>query len=167
MTTLLSTVKSHCTNQGSSGVTTLKLTLICIEQMRDNQNEWSTLAWLMGKSQPAQARVIRKIVGQALHGWTVSKDTKQLSGIRFTKAKGVNQGYDETVLNVLTALVDDGAPIQGAAVKEAFPSPESAEKTHDEKVAMFVKAIKSRMEKDEVSWTEVVQGIMGEPEVSF
>jgi hypothetical protein len=167
MTTLLSTVKSHCTNQGSSGVTTLKLTLICIEQMRDNQNEWSTLAWLMGKSQPAQARVIRKIVGEALNGWAVAKDTKQVSGIRFTKVKGSNQGYDQTVLDVLTALVDDGAPIQGLAVKEAFPSPESAEKTHDEKVAMFVKAIKSRMEKDEVSWTEVVQGIMGEPEVSF
>jgi hypothetical protein len=167
MTTLLSTVKSHCTNQASSGVTSLKLLHACIVHMKDNENEWSTLAWLIGKSQPAQARVMRRITGHILQGWRVAGDPKQVSGMRFTKNTDSNQGYDETVLNVLTSLVDDGAPIQGLAVKEAFPSPESAEKTHDEKVAMFVKAIKSRMEKDEVSWTEVVQGIMGEPEVSF
>lgn len=126
MTALLKRVKSHCTGQATSGQNTLALTLECIEHMRDNQNEWSALAYLIGKSQPTQSRMVRKITGRVLQGWQVKKDDAQPSGLRFVKLKGQNQGYDEAQMEGLKCLVQSKASVQSKIVVQSF-TPEKAE----------------------------------------
>lgn len=118
--TLVSKIKTHCTAQGSQGAKTLELTAVCIKHMRDNQGEWTPLVTLIGMSQPAQGRIVRKIAERVLQGYNIGKDDKQDSGLRVSKVKDVNQGYDETVLRKLDDMIDAKATLQGAVVKDYF-----------------------------------------------
>ena len=118
--TLVSKIKQHCTAQGSQGAKTLELVAVCVKHMRDHEGEWTPLVTLIGMSQPAQSRIIRKIAERILQGYTFNKDDKQDSGLRVAKVKDVNQGYDETVLRKLDDMIEGKATLQGADVKEYF-----------------------------------------------
>jgi hypothetical protein len=129
--TLLTQVKRHTTSQATNGQATLALTLATLDHMFGKSGDWSPLAYLIGKSQPAQSRVIRLIIGQIIQGWSAKADKKQVSGIRFTKKDGQNQGIDDKMHKVLTALVEQKKPILGQDVKAAFTSDTVAKSAED------------------------------------
>ena len=160
MSNLITRVKNHTNGQRTSGQNTLSLTLECIEHMRDHNNEWTALAFLVSLSEPAQSRSVRMIAGSILQGWKIVKDAKQPSGLRFKKDATANQGFSELGLSNLASFIADKKSVQSKEVREYFrPDNAKPEKTHEEKVAAFVKAIQRRMENDGVAWEEVVAGV--------
>lgn len=149
MTKLITRVQNHVTGQATSGKNTLVLLQACIEHMRDHQNEWTPLAMLIGKSQPAQARMCRMIAGKVIEGWSIKKDDKQPSGLRFAKVKGSNQGFDADQMSHLSALVDKGLSIQSKEVREKFTGERAAPSDWTEEDAKkyakrLVKTLKER-----------------------
>jgi hypothetical protein len=157
MTSLIAQIKSHCTLQGSQGVKTLALTKVCIDHMEGDSGDWSPLAMLIGRSQPAQSRIIKKIVEKILQGYSIVKDEKQDSGLRISKIADMNQGFDEGGKTTLATLVSDKATLQGAAVKDAF-LPKVDKPDFDISVAVE-KSVKA-MEKDGVSLEDYIAALL-------
>jgi hypothetical protein len=166
MTKLITRIKSHVRGQATSGQNTLALTLECIEHMRDNQNEWSALAYLIGKSEPAQGRMVRLIAGRIIQGWSMKKDATQESGLRFSKIKGKNQGFDDGGIDKLCTLVGDNKSIQSADTREAFAAPkaEPTEWTEDQMKAYAKRVAKSIKEHGATGGTfvSILQNVLAE-----
>ena len=163
-TSLIRRVKDHARGQATSGQNTLILVRDCLLHMQEHNNEWTPLAFLIGLSQPAQSRMVRQIAGCVLEGWTVSKDLKQKSGVRLSKEKGSNQGFDAEIVAALDGFISAKLSIQSQDVKDFFkPVKETPEKTHDEKVKAAVSALKRRLKNEGISWQEIVTGMVTEP----
>jgi len=157
MATLIQQIKSHCTSQGSQGVKTLALVKVCIDHMEGESGDWSPLAMLIGRSQPAQSRIIKKIVEKILQGYSIVKDEKQDSGLRISKIADMNQGFDEAGKTTLATLVEDKATLQGAAVKDAFLP--KVEKPDFDITAAVEKSVKA-MAKEGVSLTDYIDALL-------
>jgi len=157
MATLIQQIKSHCTLQGSQGVKTLALVKVCLDHMEGDSGDWTPLVMLVGKSQPAQSRIIKKIVEKILIGYVIKKDEKQDSGLRIDKVVDTNQGFDGAGKATLATLVEDKATLQGAAVKDAF-LPKVDKPDFDITVAIE-KSVKA-MAKDGVSLDDYIAALV-------
>lgn len=148
MSKLMDRVRGHVSGQRTSGQNTLSLTVECIEHMFGDSGDWSPLAYLIGRSEPAQAREVRRIAGRIVQGYRLTKDDKQPSGLRFVKVKDANQGIDTAKLDMLKTLVDKKKSVQSKDVKEKFASEKAAPKAWDAKAwaARQVKAQPDQLE---------------------
>ena len=114
---LLQKVQGHVRGQRTSGQNTLALTVECIDHMFGDSGDWTPLAYLIGKSETAQSRAVRRVVGQVVVGYALVKDDTQSSGLRFTKRKGANVGLVEDKMDQLRDLVAQKKSIQSGEVK--------------------------------------------------
>ena len=117
---LLSRVKSINTRSKSMGKEYLLLLCECIERMHgvgdETNKDWTPMAFLLGKSQDKDARMLRKIAGKILDGWSLVKDDKQDSGLRFGKKNDAT--YDKDLVQRIRALADQGKVLHSKAIAE-------------------------------------------------
>ena len=118
--TLMRRVIAHTAGQKTSGQNTLALFVETVDHWMGESNDWSPLAALVGRSEPAQARALASLVRVTTFGWTLKDDSEQTSGKRFVKIKDKNQGFDETMLGKIRALVKDKKSIQSEDVKALY-----------------------------------------------
>ena len=122
---LISRVKSHTTSQGTQGAATLALTVECIDHGFEH-DDFSPLVALVALSQPAASRNVRAIVGKVVQGYKLVKSDKADYGMKLSKVKDQNQGFDSTMLNKVRAMVSDRKTIQSKDVA-AFIKGDKAE----------------------------------------
>lgn len=158
MSKLISRVRAHTSGQVTSGQNTLALLVECIEHMFGESGDWSPLAYLIGKSEPAQSRAVRRLTGCLVHGWTLKADADQPSGLRFAKREKANQGVDLERLNVLRAMVEGKKSIQSKEVSDLF-KPVSEEKSTDEVLKEAAKRYVLRMKKENVAFSAIVSAV--------
>lgn len=139
--TLMKRVNSHLRGQMTNGQDSLSLTRDCIDHMFGESGDWSPLALLIGKSEPAQSKMIRKITGQVVEGFILREDKEQPSGLRFLKSKDQTQQINQENYDALAAFVEAKRTIQAQDVKERFTvKKEAPEKTEKERVESRVKS---------------------------
>lgn len=154
VSSLLKRVQTHVRGQRTSGQATLAILVETIEHFAGPSGDWSPLAYLLGKSEKAQQNACRLIARNVIFGWKAVQDESQRSGIRFSKVRGTNQGFDFDVLKKLKAAVEAKKTIQSADVLGMFRK-ETAEtafdpmawaekmgKTHKNDLAAMIAALK-------------------------
>lgn len=137
---LMSRVKGHVSGQKTSGQNTLGLTVECVEHMFGESGDWTPLAFLIGRSEPAQSRMVKGIANKVIQGYSLKKDEGQPSGFRFAKIEGKNQGLDKALLDTVIAFRDKKLSIQSQDVK-TFVAGEKAERPADKVAEGKAKAI--------------------------
>lgn len=135
---LISRVKSLNTRSATAGNTYVKLWVECIEHMFSPAHDWSVLAYLLAGAQPADGRILRAMTGKVLQGWSLKKDDKQPTGMRFVKKAGENQGYDEQVLETIRAYALVGKVLQSKDLKEYLKVEKPEVSKTDEQVALHI-----------------------------
>lgn len=157
--TVFGTVKSFCTTQENAPVKALGLVLSATEHMIEHR-DWDALAYFLGHAPANMRPIAKRIAGEVLGGVTYDSASKVAKAHRCKGVFKLGDNFGPTErLAELKALVDNGEKITGKAVKEAFPSVVE-EKTHEEKVKLFAKAILKRMENDGVTWDEIVAQVV-------
>jgi hypothetical protein len=138
---LLKQVINHATGQATSSQATLRLFVQCVEHMAGDSGDWTPLAALIGRSQPAQSARVRQLVAQSLNGWALKKDpeVKQTGGLRFVKREGHNQGFNWEFVDKVRAEMEGKAGIQSKSVKDLLPKRVSAEKSQPQYALAFRK----------------------------
>lgn len=160
--TVFGTVKSFCTTQENAPVKALQLVLSATEHMIEHR-DWDALAYFLGHAPNNMRPIAKRIAGEVLGGVTYDSKSKVAKAHRCKGIFKFGENFGPTdKLDVLRALVSEGEKLTGKAVKEAFPA-EASEKSHEEKVKAFAKAIQRRMESDGVAWEEIVAEIVAEP----
>jgi len=153
--TVYSSVKKFCTGQENAPAKALGLVLSATEHMIEHR-DWDALAYFLGHAPSNMKSIAKRIVGEVIGGVKYDSTSKVAKAHRCkgTFKLGDNFGPTDSMA-VLRELVENGEKITGKAVKEAFP-PVVAEKTHEELVKACAKALKRRMENDEVTMAEIV-----------
>lgn len=163
MSNLMGRVRGHCTGQRTSGQNTLALVVECVDHIflpvEKPSGDWSPLAYLIGKSEAAQSRAVRKAVGQVLMGYTIQKDAEQVSGFRFVKRKGANTGIVDAKMNALRDLVKAGASIQSEATKRLWAKPDEAPKPIAEILQTRAANLVKAMHKENVSDAAILAAV--------
>ena len=129
---LLSRVKSINTRSKTMGKEYLLLFCECVERMHgvgdETNKDWTPMAYLIGMSQDKDSRMLRKIAGKVLSNWTVAKDDKQESGLRFGRKDGAS--YDTDLLQTIRVLADQGNVLHSKKIAELLDG-EKAPKEFD------------------------------------
>ena len=156
--TIYGSIKSFCTTQENAPTKALGLVLTATEHMIEHR-DWDALAYFLGHAPNNMRPIAKRITGEVLGGVKYDSTSKVAKAHRCKGVFKLGDNFGPTErLDELRALVANGEKITGKAVREAFPSAVE-EKTHEEKVKAFVKAIQRRMENDGVAWDEVVAGV--------
>lgn len=113
MSTLSTRIKSLHRRSANAGRDYLLIFCECVENMESN---WTPMAELLAGANPRDAQVLRKLAGFVLSGWSVSKDNKHRTGLRFKKADGAT--FDMDKLGRIKALAEQGNVLQGKAISE-------------------------------------------------
>lgn len=143
---LMKTVKSYTGNRAKSGAKGLALIYETMAHAFEH-GDWTSLAWLMGKMEEKEARVVRRIVGACSTGIKAERDAKQPSGLMlhgFKKSEdGTRRAMPSNNFGLLAELVADKKDFNSKAVADAlFPS-NKVEKAWDlkEAIAVYERAI--------------------------
>ena len=115
MTTLSTRIKNLHKRSKNVGRDYLYLFVECVETMDTN---WTPMAELLAGANPKDSAVLRRLAGLTLQDWTVKRDSKHRTGLRFTK--GPNAGYEQLYAVKLKALADEGHVLQGKKVAEVL-----------------------------------------------
>lgn len=118
-------VASWIKGQNASGANGLAILKEAIEHANGQSRDWTPLAYMLGRTQPATAKIATLIVKAALPGVVIKADDKQPAGVRLTIGKDVV--LNDAAMLDLKALVDAKAPIGGRQVAAKF-APEKKEK---------------------------------------
>jgi len=144
MATLISQMKSITTGHNNSPKTILAGLEKCIDHMFQH-NDWTPLAWLLGKIEPAPDRSkLRKITGVCvggLHLITKGKVAEEQPSKLYLK-RTPNCAMTEK-MEILRQLVKDRESFRGQAVNEQLLSYEAKEFDLHEYIGRFIKKVES------------------------
>jgi hypothetical protein len=113
MSDLSKRIKSLHTRSKNVGRDYVLLFCESIETMEEN---WTPLAELLSGANPKDNAMLRKLAGFVLSGWTVKRDTKHRTGLRFTKEAGAT--FDQDRIETLRTLAKQGHVLQSKKVAE-------------------------------------------------
>lgn len=154
--TLMSQVKSWTTTQTNGGVKGLEYLKLCIEHIRDH-NDWTPLAWMMGKNAPRDVQRFRAIVGMVTEGLSMSNNSKeakeQPSGYHFKKSKDfkLNNRF-----GILCELVDRKCSFRGNEVASELLAKEPKEFDLDQAAKAYIALLK-KLENKDISLDQVLK----------
>lgn len=153
MTNLVDRVKKVNSDAKSAGKRYVLLWAECVEHMFGESHDWTVLATLIGGAGVKDAGILRMLTGRALQGYSLVKDDKQKTGLRFKKIEGANQGWDADFVAKVKAMGDQGKVLQSKdildLVKKAKSEGPKVELSPEER-AKKIKAHKSQFAK----WAE-------------
>ena len=153
--TVFGTVKSFCTTQENAPVKALGLVLSATEHMIEHR-DWDALAYFLGHAPANMRPIAKRIAGEVLGGVSYDSTSKVAKAHRCKGVFKLGDNFGPTAkMETLRSLVNAGAKITGKEVKEAFP-PVVAEPSHDDLVPACAKALKRRMENDEIKMSEIM-----------
>jgi hypothetical protein len=140
---LITRVKRHTTTQGTQGAASLALFVETVDHGFEHA-DFTPLVALITRSQPAQSRVMRGLLGVCTNGYTLVKSEKADYGHVFRKMKDANQGKTgklEKVRDLVAAKVS----IQHKDVAALYKKPAAATPDFDPKAAAarWIKAHKA------------------------
>lgn len=128
----------------------------CVEAMSEN---WTPMAELLAGANPKDNAVLRKLAGMALTDWSVKRDNKHRTGLRFTK--GANASCDVDFLNKLRALAKEGHVLQGKKIAELMSGGEKTVKelSADALASAYVKNAVKKIEDGAVSSADALSAL--------
>jgi hypothetical protein len=140
---LITRVKRHTTAQGTQGASTLALFLETVDHGFEH-NDFTPLVALIARSQSAQSRIMRGLLGVCTNGFVMAKSEKADYGHVFRKAKGANQGTT-IKLDRVRDMVAAGVSIQHKDVAALYKKLAHVNPDFDPKAAAarWIKAHKS------------------------
>lgn len=158
--TLYGSIKGFCTRQENAPIMALQLVLQATDHMLEHR-DWDALAYFLGHAPSNMRSIARRIVGEVVGGVRFDSTSKIAKAHRCKCVFKLGENFGPTEkLEVLRELVEASEKITSKAVKEAFPL-SVTEKTHDEKLELFIKAIRTRMDNDGLEWSEVISAFNG------
>lgn len=158
--TIYGNIKAFCTSQENAPSKALALVLSATDHMIAHR-DWDALAYFLGHAPSNMRGTARRIVGEVLGGVTYDSTSKVAKAHRCKGVFTLGDNFGPTdKLQVLRDLVANGEKITGKEVAEAFPKA-VADKSHDELVQAMAKNIKARMERDNITWQEIVAQMVG------
>lgn len=120
---LIERVRKVNSDAKSAGKRYVILWADCVEHMFGDSHDWTVLATLIGGAGVKDAAILRALTGKALVGYSLVKDDKQKSGLRFKKVEGANQGWDADFVAKVREMGVQGKVLQSkdvlALVKKA------------------------------------------------
>lgn len=149
---LIDRVKKVNADAKSAGKRYVILWAECVSHMFGDSHDWTVLATLIGGAAPKDAAILRALTGKAIKGYSLVKDEKQGSGLRFKKKEGEAQSWDEGFVAQVASLGNEGNVLQGKRVGDLLSKPK-AEVTVEltpEQRAKKVKSHKASLDK----WAE-------------
>ena len=151
MATLKSQVDSFHKANGKAGAKGLALLAQCTMHMFDH-DDWTPLAWLISKSEGADATRFRAILGQVTGGVTLKKDKNQPTGLRFEV--GDNAGPTDKMM-VVSVMVDEGVSFRSKRVAdELFEA-----KANPFKLSKYAASVAKKLEKEHVSVNDLMKAM--------
>lgn len=157
---LVDRVKKVNADAKSAGKRYVVLWAECVEHMFGDSHDWTVLATLIGGAAPKDAAILRYLTGKAVQGYSLVKDEKQKSGLRFRKVEGANQGVDLDFVSKVKSLGEQGNVLQGKVIADLLKKPKAEAKPElsPEERAKKVKAHKASLAKwaEELGVTEAV-----------
>lgn len=157
---LIDRVKKVNSDAKSAGKRYVVLWSECVEHMFGDSHDWTVLATLISGAGVKDAAILRALTGKAIQGYSLVKDEKQKTGLRFKKIEGANQGVDMDFVLLVKALGNQGKVLQGKDIAELLkkPKPEVKSELSPEERAKKVKAHKTTLAKwaEELGVTEAV-----------
>lgn len=157
---LVERVKKVNSDAKSAGKRYVILWAECVEHMFGDSHDWTVLATLIGGAAPKDAAVLRALTGKAVQGYSLVKDEKQKSGLRFKKKDGANTGVDMDFVLKVKGLGNLGKVLQGKDITDLVRREKSDAKPElsPEARAKKVEAHKATLAKwaEELGVTEAV-----------
>lgn len=149
---LIDRVKKVNADAKSSGKRYVMLWAECVQHMFGDSHDWTVLATLIGGAAPKDAAILRALTGKAIKGYSLVKDEKQNSGLRFKKKDGEEQSCDLDFVSKVSALGVQGNVLQGKVIADLLKKPKDEVKSElsPEERAKKVKAHKAALDK----WAE-------------
>jgi hypothetical protein len=149
---LIDRVKKVNADAKSAGKRYVVLWAECVEHMFGDSHDWTVLATLISGAGAKDAAILRALTGKAIQGYSLVKDDKQKTGLRFKKVEGANQGVDIGFVSLVKGLGQQGKVLQGKDVADLLKKPKAQDKGElsPEERAKKVKAHKAALDK----WAE-------------
>ena len=120
---LIDRVKKVNADAKSAGKRYVLLWAECVQHMFGDSHDWTVLATLIGGAAPKDAAILRALTGKAIKGYSLVKDEKQGSGLRFKKKEGEDQSCNMEFVATVLAKGQEGNVLQGKAIGELLAKP--------------------------------------------
>lgn len=160
MTNLVDRVKKVNSDAKSAGKRYVQLWAECVEHMFGESHDWTVLATLIAGAGSKDAGILRMLTGRALQGYSLVKDDKQKTGLRFKKVEGANQGWDADFVAKVKAMGDMGKVLQSKDILDLVKKakPDVKPELSPEERAKKIKAHKTQFAKwaEELGVTESI-----------
>lgn len=156
MSDLSKRIKNLHTRSSNVGKDYVLLFAECVETMAEN---WTPMAELLAGANPKDMAVLRRLAGFVLSGWSIKRDTKHRTGLRFTKDAGAS--YDVSRVEELRALAKQGHVLQGKKIAELLNGGEKDVKavSAEELATAYVKNAVKKIEDGAVSSADALNAL--------